>query len=121
MDEPAVAQAMTGDERGRGSDTPGSEASRRTILRAAGATGTLAGVAGFAGFGGLGRAQAADFEIDGDSDGWVGRSPEAIAGQTNPTLDLEPGQTYRVTRTNVDGSPHSLVIEDADGNRLAGT
>jgi plastocyanin len=66
-------------------------------------------------------AQAADFDLDGDSDGWVGRSPEAIAGRTNPTLNLEPCRTYRVTWTNVDGAPHSFVIEDADGNRLAET
>lgn len=101
---------MTGDEPERGS-----EASRRTILKAAGATGTLAGL------GGLARAQSADFELDGDTSGWVGRSPDAIAGQTNPTLDLEPGRTYRVTWTNADGAPHSFVVEDANGNRLAGT
>jgi plastocyanin len=132
MDEPTIARPMTGDKRenrrerqnrreredGRGR---GSESSRRTILRVAGTAGALAGVAGFAGVGELGRAQAADFELDGDSDGWVGRSPEAIAGRTNPTLNLEPGRTYRVTWTNVDGAPHSFVIEDADGNRLAGT
>ena len=99
-------------------DYHGDEASRRTVLKVAGATGALVG---FAGVGDSSRAQPADIELDGDASGWVGKSPEAIAGETNPSLPLEPGQTYRVAWTNADGAPHSFVIEDADGNRLAET
>ena len=101
---------MTGEKRGT--------ASRRTVLKAAGATGALAGLARTAG---VGRAQAAEIALGGDTEGWVGRSPQSIAGETNPTLSLEPGRTYRVTWTNVDGASHNLVVADADGNRLAGT
>ena len=104
---------MTGKKRERGNT-----ASRRTILRSAGAASALAGLVGV---GGLGRAQAAEIALDGDASGWVGRSPEAIAGETNPTLALEPGRTYRVTWTNADGAPHNFVVADANGNRLAST
>ena len=101
---------MTGEKR--------ESTSRRTVLKAAGATGALAGLARATG---VGRAQAAEIALDGDTAGWVGRAPQSIAGQTNPTLSLEPGRTYRVTWTNADGAPHNLVVADADGNRLAGT
>ena len=101
---------MSGDERERGE-----AASRRTVLKAAAVTGALAGI------GDLGRAQPTGIELEGQTDGWVGRSPEAIAGQTNPTLPLEAGQTYSVTWTNGDGAPHSFIVENANGDRLAGT
>ena len=101
---------MSGDERERGD-----AASRRTVLKAAAATGALAGI------GDIGRAQATAIELEGDTGGWVGRSPESIAGETNPTLPLEAGETYSVTWTNGDGAPHSFIIENADGDRLAGT
>jgi len=101
---------MTENERGADS-----AASRRTVLRAAAATVGIGGVAN------VGAAQPADIELDGEVAGWVGRAPAAIAGETNPTLALEPGRTYRVRWTNADGAPHNFVVEDADGNRLAET
>lgn len=101
---------MSGDERERGD-----AASRRTVLKAAAATGALAGI------GDIGRAQATEIELEGDTGGWVGRSPEDIEGETNPTLSFEAGQTYSVTWTNGDGAPHSFIVENADGDRLAGT
>lgn len=101
---------MSGDERERGN-----AASRRTVLKAAAATGALAGI------GDVGRAQATEIELEGDTGGWVGRSPESIAGETNPMLPLEAGQTYSVTWTNGDGAPHSFIVENAEGDRLAGT
>ena len=70
-----------------------------------------------AGVGGVGMAQSAEIELDAQVSGWVGRSPPEIAGETNPTLTLEPGQTYRVAWTNADGVPHNFAITDGDGNR----
>jgi plastocyanin len=89
--------------------------SRRTVLRIATAAGALAGI------GGLVSGQPTEIALDGEVEGWTGRSPPAIAGQTNPTLSLEPGRTYRVTWTNVDGAPHNFAIADADGNRPVST
>ena len=89
--------------------------SRRTVLKAATATGALAGL------GDLAASQSTEIALDGEVDGWIGRSPPSIAGQTNPTLALEPGQSYQVTWTNVDGAPHNFAVVDADGNRPVST
>ena len=61
------------------------------------------------------------FELTGLTGGWEGTAPEAIADETNPTLELEVGETYRVVWTNGDGAPHDFTVLDADSNQLAGT
>ncbi len=86
--------------------------SRRAVLELAAAAGALAGI------GGVAAGQSADVELDGRASGWVGRSPAGVADEVNPTLALEPGRTYRVTWTNVDGAPHNFTVSDADGDRL---
>ena len=88
---------------------------RRSLLRAAAAAGTLAGISNVT------TAQPAEIALDARVSGWVGRSPPSIAGRTNPTLQFAPGRTYRVTWTNVDGVAHNLVLLDGDGSRLEGT
>jgi glucose/arabinose dehydrogenase len=60
-------------------------------------------------------------ELDAFSDGWVGTSPDGIAGETNPTLEFRAGNPYRVIWTNADGAPHDFAVLDGDGNRLVGT
>ena len=54
----------------------------------------------------------------GITDGWEGQEPEAIAGQTNPTLSLQSGTTYELTWENGDGAEHELIIEDEEGAEL---
>lgn len=58
--------------------------------------------------------------------GWRGESPEAIAGQTNPTLNVEAGETYAIvwtlrTEREDHQTGHNLVIHDSDGRHLAYT
>ncbi|MDS0477860.1 PQQ-dependent sugar dehydrogenase [Natrinema sp. 1APR25-10V2] len=90
--------------------------SRRRVLQAAAAAG------GVAGFSGLGLAQdTQSFELGGESSGWVGRSPSAIEGETNPTLQLQEGTTYEITWENVDGAPHNIAILDSEGTELEAT
>ena len=57
-------------------------------------------------------------ELDGDTPGWIGLSPEAIEGEENPTLELETGETYEVVWENVDGLPHNFAILSGDGEQL---
>ena len=64
---------------------------------------------------------AETFELNGITGGWVGIAPEGIVDETNPTLELEAGETYRVIWTNGDGNPHDFVILDAAGDRIVGT
>ena len=59
--------------------------------------------------------------LDGAVSGWVGRAPDAIAGETNPTLRLEPGRRYRLVWTNVDGQPHNVALLDGSGEVLERT
>lgn len=86
--------------------------SRRTFLKAAAVTGALGTIST------SGRAQAMTIELGGDTGGWVGRSPESIAETRNPTLELEPGQTYEIVWENVDGARHNVVILGENRNRL---
>jgi hypothetical protein len=50
---------------------------------------------------------------------WVGLSPDAIADQTNPTLELEAGQTYAVQWRNEIGRRHDQT-EGKHGDPLPG-
>lgn len=89
--------------------------SRRLFLQLAAASGVVAGLGTSA------VAQAAEITLDGDADGWVGTSPAEIEGETNPTLQLQAGETYTITWTNVDGAPHTIAIADGSGNTLEST
>lgn len=40
------------------------------------------------------------YELSLEEGGWKGQSPDSIAGQTNPTLSVTPGETYQVNWTN---------------------
>lgn len=63
-------------------------------------------------------AQARTFELEMTTDGWVGQSPSAIAGKTNPTLELEAGNEYTIEWTNTTDVRHNLVIMDEDRNAI---
>lgn len=94
------------------------DVSRRTVFKTtAVATGLLAGV----GISNPIAAQEITFQLGGKVAGWQGRSPSSIEGQTNPTLELEAGIEYEIIWRNLDGAPHNIVIEDADGNNLVRT
>ena len=70
--------------------------SRRAFLAAAAGAGTLTVGANV---GALTR-QPETIRLAITKEGWVGQAPAEIEGQTNPTLQLQPGQTYRVRWTN---------------------
>ncbi|WP_135828410.1 outer membrane protein assembly factor BamB family protein [Halorussus halobius] len=63
----------------------------------------------------------AEFSFGGAIAGWTGRAPSSIEGETNPTMELEAGNRYRVVWENVDGAPHDFVIQNGDGDRIVGT
>lgn len=96
-------------------DVAGSS-SRRQFLAAAGAAGVALAAGGYAS-----ARQGNLIELGAAASGWEGRTPSAIEGETNPTLPLEAGRTYEVAWVNLDGLPHNLVIENADGGRLLRT
>lgn len=58
------------------------------------------------------------FALGGRVSGWQGRGPQSIAGQKNPTLQLEPGRTYGVMWQNLDGQPHTFALRGSNGKNL---
>lgn len=92
---------------------PGNQ-SRRRFLQAV-AAGSVVGTVGLTGA----QGQETTFEFGGEIAGWTGRAPASIEGQTNPTLQLQAGQTYTVRWENLDGLPHNFGFLDPDGNRIA--
>ena len=64
---------------------------------------------------------ANEFVFNGVVPAWIGSEPDEIDGVENPTLRLEPGETYSVTWVNGDGEPHNFVILDADDNIIERT
>lgn len=117
--------------RGKVEDSPHRTVSRRTFLGAV----SVAGLAPALQDGGNqtgGNESGGDrtegdgavdthIELTGEVDGWNGRSPSEIDGETNPTLNLQAGNRYRVTWKNADGAPHNFTILDADGNQITST
>ena len=89
--------------------------SRRRFLKTAAAT-TVIGASGTAS-----AQETPTFKLDGRIPGWLGQSPDAIAGRTNPTLSLETGTTYRIRWTNVDGRAHNVALLDGNGTVLKRT
>ncbi|WP_231188782.1 family 16 glycoside hydrolase [Haladaptatus sp. DYF46] len=63
----------------------------------------------------------ATIELGGEVNGWTGRVPDLIEGESNPTLSLKAGESYTVAWENLDGAPHDLQILDSNGNELVGT
>ncbi|NUC72379.1 twin-arginine translocation signal domain-containing protein [Haloterrigena sp. SYSU A558-1] len=105
------------------------EHTRRTVLKAAGASTLAVAVAGCTGGdddegnGDENGDDADEFEIDPDTkivlegyaSGWNGLEPEAIDGETNPTLVLEEGGEYTMEWVNGQSMAHDLQIwDDAD-------
>lgn len=70
---------------------------------------------------GVARGQAATFELGGQLSGWIGRAPDPIADETNPTIQMQAGKTYVIAWENMDGQPHNIAIADGEGNTLEET
>ncbi|MFA9501696.1 PKD domain-containing protein [Natrinema sp. H-ect1] len=98
--------------------------SRRRML---GLTGVAASTAFIAGCGGNGNGNGngnggggggieidpeTQIEFDGQTSGWVGIAPDAIADEENPTLILQEGETYEIGWTTGDGAEHNIAIYD---------
>jgi glucose/arabinose dehydrogenase len=90
---------------------------RRRFLRASAAVGTLVGAGGIAGA----QSQPTPIRLGGEIGGWKGRKPESIAGESNPTLTLDAGTTYRLTWKNIDGRGHNIALLDGEENVLKRT
>jgi glucose/arabinose dehydrogenase len=90
---------------------------RRRFLRASAAAGALVGTSGLAGA----QSQPQEIRLGGEIGGWQGRKPASIAGESNPTLELDAGVDYRVTWKNIDGRGHNFALLDGDGEILQRT
>jgi plastocyanin len=94
---------------------------RRRFLRR-GATAVGVGAVGASGLAGVrAQSQPETIRLGGEISGWQGQAPDGIAGTTNPTLDLDPGTTYRVVWENLDGRGHNFALLDGDGEVLQRT
>lgn len=89
-----------------------SKLTRRQFVQAVLGTSALVGIA---------RGQAATFELGGQVSGWLGQSPDPIAGKTNPTLQMKAGKDYVIAWENLDGHSHNVAIGDGEGNVLERT
>ena len=65
--------------------------------------------------------RVADVALEAHADGWIGGSPDELAGEENPTLEFEAGEEYVVGFVNADGNEHNFAILDADGAVLEST
>ncbi|MFP9191882.1 cupredoxin domain-containing protein [Natronosalvus vescus] len=52
--------------------------------------------------------------FDGQTEGWEGLEPDAIEGETNPTLVLEADEEYEIGWEEGDGAAHNIEIWDED-------
>ncbi|WP_435552288.1 cupredoxin domain-containing protein [Natrinema sp. CGMCC1.2065] len=96
--------------------------SRRRMLELTGAAASTAFIAGCGGNGngngngdgggGIEIDPETQIEFDGQTAGWVGIAPDAIADEENPTLILQEGETYEIGWTTGDGAEHNIAIYD---------
>jgi len=77
-------------------------ASRRRVLQAAAAAGGVVGLSGI----GAAQFDTQTIELGAETSGWQGVSPDAIADETNPTLELEEGPRTK-SRGRTSTVPHT--------------
>ena len=65
-----------------------------------------------------GTGESSTIQLGGESQGWTGQEPEAISGETNPTLELQVGETYEIVWENLDGAEHELILVDENGEEV---
>ncbi|ELY98577.1 blue (type 1) copper domain-containing protein [Natrialba chahannaoensis JCM 10990] len=75
----------------------------------------LASVSGFATTALAQDGEDSQIELLGRTSGWIGSSPDDIAEERNPTLELVEGEEYTLIWENEDGAGHNFVIEDEEG------
>ncbi|OIB56513.1 PQQ-dependent sugar dehydrogenase [Natrialba sp. SSL1] len=75
----------------------------------------LASVSGFATTALAQDGENNQIELLGRTSGWIGSSPDDIADERNPTLELVEGEEYTLIWENEDGAGHNFVIEDEEG------
>ncbi|MFW5937625.1 MAG: DUF7282 domain-containing protein [Halanaeroarchaeum sp.] len=90
---------------------------RRAVLKSVAAGGVVAATAGTV------SAQEDDefeetYELIGETAGWEGVAPDDIEGETNPSLDVIPGEQYRVIWENGDGVGHNFSIVGGHGQTV---
>lgn len=56
--------------------------------------------------------------LGAETAGWTGQEPAQIAGETNPTIDLQAGTDYEIVWDNLDGEEHELVLADENGDEV---
>lgn len=90
--------------------------SRRTVLKSTAVGGVVAATAGKV------SAQEEEFEetyeLIGQTSGWEGVAPSDIEGETNPTLEVIPGERYQVIWENGDGVPHNFNVVGGHGQTV---
>lgn len=65
-----------------------------------------------------GSGEGSTIRLGGESQGWSGEEPEAIRGETNPTLELQAGEIYEIVWENLDGAEHELILADQNGEEV---
>ncbi|WP_408960101.1 PKD domain-containing protein [Natrinema sp. 74] len=87
------------------------------MLALTGAATSTAFVAGFADTD-TGDSDGVEIEPDtqiefyGQTSGWIGIAPDAIADERNPTLILQEGESYEIGWTRGDGAQHNIAIQN---------
>jgi hypothetical protein len=59
-----------------------------------------------------------EIRLGAKQSGWIGRKPQSIADEKNPTLSLKAGQKYKLTWENLDGMEHELLVVDDSNEKL---
>lgn len=110
------ADAQTENDAEAGDADQAEAVTRRAFVRATGAT-AAAGTAAVMGTDEA-TAQAQTYEFGGEVAAWRGRTPSEIEGEDNPTIELQAGEEYEFWFENIDGAPHNITMQDADGNTI---
>jgi len=79
---------------------------RRSLLTAAGAGALTVGTLGVV----AQESVAATYRLAMTETGWMGQAPAAISDTATPTLQMRPGQDYRVQVTNQTDGRHNFVL-----------
>ena len=112
-----LADSQTADRKPADQQTDDDEGgmTRRSFVRTAGGT-AAAGAAAAVGADEA-AAQGQTYRFGGEVAAWHPRW-EGASEQSNPTVELQAGTQYEFWFENIDGAPHNITIQDAEGNTV---
>lgn len=99
-------------------DNRGKDVARRELIQTTGVAAATVGTIIMATDDTKAQGVTQTYRFGGEVQGWQGRAPAEIEDSVNPSIELQAGNEHEFWFENIDGAPHNMTIQDAEGNTI---